>query len=118
MARRSPWIAAALVLAFAGAELLRVHLHFRGEAHTITLCDLVLVLALIFDPPLEVVLAQLLGSARWPRAVADLATALDVDTALAGTVARWLAGLVFQPGTAGQRQQEIKILAVSLSMSR
>ena len=30
-----------------GAELVRVHLHFRGEAHTITAAEVALVLALV-----------------------------------------------------------------------
>jgi diguanylate cyclase (GGDEF)-like protein len=52
-----------LVLAsiFAAAELMRVHLHFRGEAHTITLGDLALVLALMFGSPPELLVAQVVG---------------------------------------------------------
>jgi diguanylate cyclase (GGDEF)-like protein len=52
-----------LVLAaiFATAELLRVHLHFRGEAHTITLADLALVLGLLFAAPSDLVAAQVVG---------------------------------------------------------
>ena len=50
-----------LVAVFAGTELVRVHLHFRGEAHTITTAEVALVLALLFAAPVEVLAAQLLG---------------------------------------------------------
>jgi len=50
-----------LVAIFAAAELLRVHLHFRGEAHTITLADLALILGLMFATPTEMLGAVVAG---------------------------------------------------------
>ena len=48
---------------FAGAEVVRVHLHFRGEAHTFAMTDVVLVLGLVFSAPLDVLVASVLGGA-------------------------------------------------------
>ncbi len=55
-----PWLI--LVALMVVAETARVHLHFRGEAHTLTFAEVPLVLGLLFASPLEVVLAQLAGS--------------------------------------------------------
>ena len=51
-----PWVV--LLVAFVLAELLQVHLHFRGDAHTFTFAEVPLVLALIFATPTELFLVQ------------------------------------------------------------
>lgn len=51
-----------LIAMFAVAELARVHLHFRGEAHTLTMAEIALVLGLLFAAPVQVLLGQVIGS--------------------------------------------------------
>ncbi len=56
---RVPW--PLLAAAFALAEVFAVHLHFRRDAHTLTMSDLPLVLGLFMIAPQELVLAQVAG---------------------------------------------------------
>ncbi|TML85191.1 MAG: EAL domain-containing protein [Actinobacteria bacterium] len=55
-----PWWG--LALAFFLAEAFPVHVHFRSEAHSLSLSELALVLGLYAAPPGELLLAMLLGT--------------------------------------------------------
>ncbi|MGY1635941.1 TetR family transcriptional regulator [Geodermatophilus sp. SYSU D00742] len=63
-----------------------------------------------------VVLAGLLGATpqHWAELVGRLAAALGVEPSAAETVARWLVGLVLQPGEAGTRRAGAAQLAAVL----
>jgi diguanylate cyclase (GGDEF)-like protein len=52
----APWIV--LAIAFAASESCTLHLQFRGETHTITLSEILLVLGLFVLSPIELVGAQ------------------------------------------------------------
>lgn len=52
-----------LALMFVLSELFVVHLQFRGDAHSLSLNEVVLVLGLFFTEPAGLVLAQLVGAA-------------------------------------------------------
>jgi ABC-type phosphate/phosphonate transport system permease subunit len=49
--------------AFYLAEVFAVHLHFRKQAHTISLTEVGLVLGLFFASPLSLLVAQVVGAA-------------------------------------------------------
>ncbi|MDQ3086503.1 MAG: hypothetical protein M3Q67_06865, partial [Actinomycetota bacterium] len=55
-----PWWS--FVLVFLVAEAFPIQIHFRNEAHSLTLSELVLVLALYLVSPGELLVAQLLGA--------------------------------------------------------
>ncbi|MBM3678784.1 MAG: hypothetical protein FJW96_13045, partial [Actinobacteria bacterium] len=55
-----PWWAVAA--GFFAAEAWAVHVHFRSETHSISLSELALVPGLLFLPPHQLILAQLLGA--------------------------------------------------------
>src|SRR5689334_13317025 len=55
----APWIV--LAIAFAISESCALHLQFRGETHTITLSEILLVLGLFVLSPVELVGAQALA---------------------------------------------------------
>src|SRR5690349_11553244 len=54
-----PWWA--LVIAFALAEMLVVHIELRDQAHTLTLVEIPLLLALFFASPGALLVGRLLG---------------------------------------------------------
>jgi diguanylate cyclase (GGDEF)-like protein len=56
-----PWLALAAVFLF--AEAFPVHIHFRSEAHSLSLSELGLVLGFYLVSPGELIVAQLLGAA-------------------------------------------------------
>jgi diguanylate cyclase (GGDEF)-like protein len=56
-----PWLVIALL--FYAAETVVIHLHFRREAHTVSLSEFGLVLGLFFLSPRALIAAQLVGSA-------------------------------------------------------
>ena len=56
-----PW--PALAALFFVTEVFVVHVHFRAEAHSISVSELVLVLGLFFASPQGMVLAQVVGAA-------------------------------------------------------
>jgi diguanylate cyclase (GGDEF)-like protein len=55
-----PWLV--WVAAFAGSEVLVVHVHFQQESHTFSLSDLVLAAGLLLTPPGDLILAQVVGA--------------------------------------------------------
>ena len=50
-----------LVAGFYVAEQAVVHLHFRHHAHSFSMSEIPLIVGLVFFPPLEVIVAQLIG---------------------------------------------------------
>jgi diguanylate cyclase (GGDEF)-like protein len=57
-----PLMLAVLVMLFATAEIFPVHLHFDGNTHTFSLCEIPLALALFFVPGPELVIVRILGA--------------------------------------------------------
>ncbi len=55
-----PW--GVLAVGFAASELTVVHIEFRRDAHSVSLNEIPLVVALVFTSPSHLVLAQLLGA--------------------------------------------------------
>lgn len=62
-------------------------------------------------------LAVLLTTERWPELTARLAAALGVDDEAAELAARWLLGVVLQPGRSGLRHRAAARLATVLGSS-
>ncbi|WP_448627435.1 TetR family transcriptional regulator [Geodermatophilus sp. URMC 64] len=60
-------------------------------------------------------LAGLLGTDRWPEVSGRLASALAVDDEAAELAARWLLGVVLQPGRSGPRHRAAARLAAVLA---
>src|SRR4051794_16642773 len=56
-----PWYA--LAIGFAATEAFVFHVQFQREAHTVSMSELPLVLALFFAPPLHLLAGRLIGSA-------------------------------------------------------
>ena len=127
-----------LAVLFAAAEHARVHLHFRGEAHTMTLADVSLAIGLVHLAPLELVLAQTAGSVlarlvgvRQSRVKAAFNVALSaldaclavlvlrsvVDQPVAGDPLTWLA-VALAAGTATASSSLLVALVISLSDRR
>ena len=56
---RVPWWA--LAIGFAVAEVVVIHAHIRGSAHTLSLSELPLVIGLLLAAPQELIIAQVAG---------------------------------------------------------
>jgi diguanylate cyclase (GGDEF)-like protein len=89
-----------LVVLFAGAELLVVHVRFRSDAHTLSMTEIAVVVGLVSATPADLLVAQFVGAAlvlvlhrhqpviklvfNLAQLVAGVATALLVHHQLAG----------------------------------
>ena len=115
-----PW--PVLAVLFAGSVVLRVHLQFRREVHSVTLMELPLVLGLHFVDPVGMVLARLAGSLpvlvvhsrqRGSKLVFNLALFM-LEACVAGLVFAWLLAGRAPVGTAGLAATFGAVLATDL----
>ena len=102
-----PW--PVLTALFAGTVVLRVHVQFRREVHSVTLMELPLVLGLHFADPTGMVLARMAGSIlalvlhsrqRGLKLLFNLGL-FALETCVAGLVFAWLLAARAPEGTAG-----------------
>ena len=93
-------VALALPIMFAAAEVCVVHVHYRTEATSFSLCEIALVLGLVYASPGQVVAARLIGGLlalvvhrrqRWLKVVYNLAS-FGLETCVAILAYRWLLG--------------------------
>ena len=61
------------------------------------------------------VLVALLGGASWGQLIGSLAEALDLDEDAAELAARWLLGVVIQPGRSTSRHRHAALLAAAIA---
>jgi diguanylate cyclase (GGDEF)-like protein len=96
-----------LAFAFAASEIWVVHFHFRRDAHSISLSEIPLVLGLFFVSPLQLVIAQAVGTAaslalyrrQPPIKLLFNVSNLSLQTALAALVFHLLVGSTPRFGT-------------------
>jgi diguanylate cyclase (GGDEF)-like protein len=94
------YVALALPVVFAVAEMCVVHVHYRTEATSFSLCEIALVLGLVYASPGHVVAARLIGGLialvvhrrqRWLKVLYNLSL-FALETCVAIVVYRWLVG--------------------------
>jgi len=97
-----------LAILFALSEVMVVHLHFRSEAHSISVSELPLVLGLFFATPSGLVLAQVAGALialvlvrrQKPAKLAFNLANLSLQCVIALIVFHWLLGAAHSPDSA------------------